>query len=150
MSWHNDMWCIVVALLWRVLYYDVAYHFITHVQRRSDTSDVIYINIWSWLSANLHSIASRMIFGHRKLLMWWVGGVFSTTLKLSIRSRSITAIHLALTSNMNAVRKSQRHAMLLLTGVTLLASQNPALTPSWSLPHSVSDCCSEVLVLGMF
>ena len=90
-------------------------------------SDLIYINMWSWLSANQHSFVSWRIFGHQKLLTWWVHygwGVFSTILELSIRSRSITAVHLALKSHMNAVWRSKRHAMLLLTGVTLSASRN--------------------------
>ena len=79
-------------------------------------SDVIYINMWSWLSANLlHSFASWRIFEQQKLLTWRVHsgwGVFSTLLKLSIRLRSITAIHLALKSHMNVVWWSKRHAML--------------------------------------
>ena len=81
------------------------------------------------LIANLlHSIASRTISGHQKLLACWVHsglGVFSTILKLSIRSRLITAVHLALSSHINAVWRSQRHAMLLLTGETLSASRKP-------------------------
>ena len=62
----------------------------------SYTSKVILI---VKLIANLlHSIASRTISGHQELLAYWVHsgwGVFSTILKLSIGSRSITAIHLA-------------------------------------------------------
>ena len=78
------------------------------------------------LIANLlHSTASRTISEHQKLLACWIHlgwGIFSTVLKLSIRSRSITAIHLALNCHMNAIRRSHRHAMLLLTGETLSAS----------------------------
>ena len=61
----------------------------------------------------LHSIASRTIFGYQKLLACWVhlgwggGGVLSTTLKLSIRSRSIVAVHLALNSHINTVWRSK-------------------------------------------
>ena len=55
--------------------------------------------------------------------------VFSTILKLSSRSKSITAVHLALKGHINAVWRSQRHAMLLLTGETLSASQKN-LNPS--------------------
>ena len=57
--------------------------------------------------------------------MGWGGGGFSTILKLSIRSRLITAIHLAFKSHMDATWRSQRHAMLLLTDETLLASRKP-------------------------
>ena len=47
-----------------------------------------------------------------------------TTLLLHCsRSRSITAVHLALKGHINAVWRSQRHALLLLTGETLSASQ---------------------------
>ena len=63
-----------------------------------------------------------------ELLVCWVHlswGVFSTVLKLSIRSRSITAVHLALNSHMNAIWRSHRHALLLLTGETLSASRKP-------------------------
>ena len=79
------------------------------------------------LIANLlHSIASRTISGQQKLLACWDHsgwGVFSTILKLSIRSKLITAVHLALNSHINAVWRSQRHAVLLLTGETLSASR---------------------------
>ena len=95
-----------------------------------------------------YTCASRMIFGHQKLLTGWVHsgwGVFSTKLKLSIRSRSITAVHLALKSHMNAIRRSQRHAMLLLTGGTLSASRKPPLICT-AFPVVVL----MVLVLGMF
>ena len=59
---------------------------------------------------NWHSNASKMISGHQKLPVCWVHsgwGVFSTMLKLSIRSRLIAAVHLALNSHINAVWKSQ-------------------------------------------
>ena len=59
----------------------------------------------------LHSNASTAISGHQKLPACWLH-----SLKLSIRSRSITAIHLALNSH---ILKSQNRAMLLLTGKTL-------------------------------
>ena len=56
-------------------------------------SDLIYINMWSWLSANLHSITSWRIFGHQKLLTWWftqVGGYFQPYWScLSGRDRSL-------------------------------------------------------------
>ena len=95
------------------------------------------------LIANLLlSIASRTISGHQKLLVCWVHSsweVFSAILKLSVRARSITTVHLARNSHMNAVWRSHKHAMLLLTGETLSASQKPSLI----LPHSVSDCCID-------
>ena len=63
------------------------------------------------LIANLlHSIASRTISEHQKLLACWVHsgwGAFSTILKLSIRSRSITAVYLALNSHLYAIWRSQ-------------------------------------------
>ena len=86
----------------------------------------------------LHSIASRTISRHQKHLACWVhlgweggggGAVFATILKLSIRLRSITFIHLALNSHINAVWRSQRHEMLLLTGETLRIMKTP-LNPS--------------------
>ena len=85
-------------------------------QRRSDTSDVIHqhVILIDKLIANLlHSIASRTISEHQKLLACWVHsgwGVFSTVLKLCIRLRSITAVHLALNSHMNAIWKSVTQA----------------------------------------
>ena len=92
--------------------------------RGGPTLVLSYTSTRDKLIANLlHSFASRTISGHQKLLACWVHsgwGVFSTILKLSIRLRSITAVHLALYSHINVV---WRHAMLLLTGETLSASQ---------------------------
>ena len=52
-----------------------------------------------------------------------LGGIFNHTESV-YQVGSITAVHLALKSHMNAVRRSQRHAVLLLTGVALSASRN--------------------------
>ena len=69
---------------------------------RSNASDVACVCVHECVSTRdpdcqlnckppvFHSIASRTISGHRKLLACWVhsvGGVFSAILKLSIRSR---------------------------------------------------------------
>ena len=86
------------------------------------------------------SLLRGLIFGHQKLLTRWVHsgwGVFLTILKLCIRSRLITAIHLALQGHMNAVWRSQRHAMLLLTGKTLK-------------PHDLCRTVFQIVVLIFF
>ena len=71
----------------------------------------------------------------------WGGGrgYFSTILKLPIRSRSITAVHLALNSHINTIWRLQRHAMYFWLVTHFQHHENP----SWSLPHSISDCCID-------
>ena len=120
-------------------------------QRRSDTSDVIYISTWSWLSSELlinllHSIASRTISGHQKLLVFWVHSrwrVLSAILKLSIRSRLITVVYLALNSYINAVWRSLIKACNVTSDWWVSITKTP-LNPSWSLLRSISNCCIDV------
>ena len=92
------------------------------------------------IANHLHPNASTAISGHQKLPACWVHsgcGVFSTMLKLSIRSRLITAVHLALNSHINAVWKSQNRAKLLPTVETLSVKSHLG---RMAFPILVADC----------
>ena len=114
---------------------------------------ISYINTWSWLSANLHSIASGIVFGHQKLLtvmdslgLW---GTFNHT---------EAVYYVEIDHYYSSSSQEQRECRLEVTKACNVTSDwrntfgitKPPLNPSWSLPYSISDCCIDVSVLGMF
>ena len=118
-------------------------------QRRSNTSDIIYMNTWSRLpSSSLICCIPPLqqqflgISSFQSAGLIWVGGDFRLCWSCVFGwDQSPHTVYLACQLSMpeKAAWRSQKHAMLLLTGETLSASRN--LNLSWPLPQSVSDCC---------